>query len=203
MQKGLNGSGSRVWYRRVHRELLHKSFVVRKHVVRLFVKDLDSEDVMLRRTRRRRRRRRRREEVYADVNTVILDLAPHIISMNMRSWNTMALASKMYWRLFQTLWLNVGASNKDQNVAAKLYLDTSEFGGAAKYISADDGTEYSIIEPMNIYLSSLDSGMKKVTFWNHSKQFPRPKINELNHIGLVLEEIKQDGGKRVLKTWMI
>ena len=85
MQKGLNGSGSRVWYRRVHRELLHKSFVVRKHVVRLFVKDLDSEDVMLRRTRRRRRRRRRREEVYADVNTVILDLAPHIISMNMRS----------------------------------------------------------------------------------------------------------------------
>ena len=84
MQKGLNGSGSRVWYRRVHRELLHKSFVVRKHVVRLFVKDLDSEDVMLRRTTRRRRRRRR-EEVYADVNTVILDLAPHIISMNMRS----------------------------------------------------------------------------------------------------------------------
>ena len=84
MQKGLNGSGSRVWYRRVHRELLHKSFVVRKHVVRLFVKDLDSEDVMLRRTRRRRRRRRR-EEVYADVNRVILDLAPHIISMNMRS----------------------------------------------------------------------------------------------------------------------
>ena len=83
MQKGLNGSGSRVWYRRVHRELLHKSFVVRKHVVRLFVKDLDSEDVMLRRTRRRRRRRR--EEVYADVNTVILDLAPHTISMNMRS----------------------------------------------------------------------------------------------------------------------
>ena len=156
MQKGLNGSGSRVWYRRVHRELLHKSFVVRKHVVRLFVKGLDSEDVMLKR-RRRRRRRRRREEVYADVNTVILDLAPHIISMNMRSWNTMALASKMYWRLFQTLWLNVGASNKDQNVAAKLYLDTSEFGGAAKYISADDGTEYSIIEPMNIYLSSLDS----------------------------------------------
>ena len=83
MQKGLNGSGSRVWYRRVHRELLHKSFVVRKHVVRLFVKDLGSEDVMLR--RRRRRRRRRREEIYADVNTVILDLAPHIISMNMRS----------------------------------------------------------------------------------------------------------------------
>ena len=83
MQKGLNGSGSRVWYRRVHRELLHKSFVVRKHVVRLFVKDLDSEDVMLR--RRRRRRRRRREEVCADVNKVILDLAPRIISMNMRS----------------------------------------------------------------------------------------------------------------------
>lgn len=49
------------------------------------------------------------------------------------------------------------ASNKDQNVTAKLYLDTFELGGAAKYISADDGTEYSIIEPMNIYLSSLDS----------------------------------------------
>ena len=61
------------------------------------------------------------------------------------------------------LWLHVGASNKDPNVAAKLYLDTvSEFGGVPNYISADDGTEHSIIEPMHIYLSSLDSNESDV-----------------------------------------
>ena len=60
------------------------------------------------------------------------------------------------------LWLHVGASNIDRNVTVKLYLDTaSEFGGAPKYISTDDGTEHSIIEPMHIYLSSLDSNREE------------------------------------------
>ena len=56
----------------------------------------------------------------------------------------------------------MGASNKDPYVTAKLCLDTVfEFGEVAKYISADDGTEHSIIEPMHIYLSSLDSNSEE------------------------------------------
>ena len=48
----LNGSGSRVGYRRVHRALMRKDLVLRKHEVRLFVKELDLEGVMLRKKRR-------------------------------------------------------------------------------------------------------------------------------------------------------
>ena len=63
------------------------------------------------------------------------------------------------------LWLHVGASNKDPNILANLYLDTvSEFRGVPKDISADDGTEHSIIEPIHIYLSNLDSNREEMTF---------------------------------------
>ena len=53
---------------------MRKGLVVSKHDVRLLVKELDSEVVMLRKRRR-----------YADVNTVILVLVSHGTSMNMIS----------------------------------------------------------------------------------------------------------------------
>ena len=73
------------------------------------------------------------------------------------------------------LWLHVGTYNKDPNVAAKLYLDTmSEFGGVPKYVSADDGTEHSIREPM-LYLSSLDSNREESDVLESSKIISSPK----------------------------
>ena len=57
VQEELNGSRSRVGYRRVHRALERKGLVVRKHDVRLLVKELDPEGVMLRKRRRLCRRK--------------------------------------------------------------------------------------------------------------------------------------------------
>lgn len=51
---------------------MRKGLVVRKHDVRLLVKELDPEVVMLRKRRR-----------YADVNTVILVLVSYGTSMDM------------------------------------------------------------------------------------------------------------------------
>ena len=74
------------------------------------------------------------------------------------------------------LWLHVGASNRDPNVTAKLYLDAvSEFGGVPKYISVDDGTEHSIIEPIHIYLSSVDSNCEETDALKSFKIISWPK----------------------------
>ena len=56
------------------------------------------------------------------------------------------------------MWLNVSPSNKKPEIIGKYYLDTIKgLKGIPKYINADDGTEHSIIQPMHIYLSSLNS----------------------------------------------
>ena len=57
VEEELNGSGSRVGYRRVHRALVRKGLVVRKHDVRLLVKQQDPEGMMLRKRRRLCRRK--------------------------------------------------------------------------------------------------------------------------------------------------
>ena len=74
------------------------------------------------------------------------------------------------------LWLHVDASNKDPNVTVKLYLDTvSDFGGVPRYISANKGTEHSIIEPMHIYLNSLESNREESDLLKSFKIISSPK----------------------------
>ena len=50
-----------------------------------------------------------------------------------------------------------------------------EFGGVPNYISADDGTEHSVIEPMHIYLSSLDSNRDESGVLKSFKIISSPK----------------------------
>ena len=50
------------------------------------------------------------------------------------------------------LWLHFGGCDKNSNATEKFYLNNvSEFGGVARYISADDGTIHPINELINIY----------------------------------------------------
>ena len=144
VEEELNGSGSRVGYRRVHRALERKSLVVRKHNVTLLVKELDPEGVIL----RKRRRLCRRE--YRNPGFSFIWHIDGYDKLKYYGFSIHGCIDGFSWKI---LWLHVGASNKDPNVTAKLYLDTvSEFGGVPKYISPDDGTEHSIIEPMHIYI---------------------------------------------------
>ena len=149
VEEELNGSDSRVGYRRVHRALMRKGLVVRKHDVRLLVKELDPECVILRKKRRLYRYK------YSNPGPSFIW---HIDGYDKLKYYGFSIHGCIDGFSRKMLWLHVGASDKDPNVKAKLYLDTvSEFGGVPKYISVDDGTEHSIIEPMHIYLSSLVS----------------------------------------------
>ena len=167
VEEELSGSGSRVGYRRVHRALVRKGLVVRKHDVRLLVKELDLEGAILRKRRRLCRRK------YSNAGPGFIW---HIYGYNKLKYYGFSIHGCIDGFSRKILWLHVGASNKDPNVTAKLYLDTvSEFGGVPKYTSADDGTEHSIIEPMHIYLSSLDSNREESGVLKSFKIISSPK----------------------------
>ena len=157
MQEELNGSGSRVGYRRVHRTLVSKGLVVRKHNVRHLIKELDSKGVKLRKRRRLYRRK---------YSNPVSNFIWHIVGYDKLKYYGFSIHGCIDGFFRRILWLHVGASNKDPNVTAKLYLDRlSEFGRVPKYIRAKDGTEHSIIEPMHIYTWVVwIVTVKKVTF---------------------------------------
>ena len=147
VRQELIGSGSRVGYRRVYQELKRKGLIVRKHDVRLLLKELDPEGVMLRKRRRLHRRK------YQNPGP---SFTWHIDGYDKLKYYGFSIHGCIDGFSRKLLWLNVSASNKDPNVVAKFYLDTvHEIGGTPLYLNADDGTEHAIIEPMHIYLSSL------------------------------------------------
>ena len=163
VEEELNGIG----YRRVHRELVRKSLVVRKHDVRHLIKELHPEDVMLRKRRRLCRRK---------CSNPGPSFIWHINGYDKLKYFGFSIHGCIDGFSRKILWLHVGESNKDPNVTPKLYLDTvSEFGRIPKNISAYDGTEHSIIEPMHIYLSSLDSNREESDVLKSFKIISSPK----------------------------
>ena len=167
VQEELNG----IWYGRVHRALVRKGLVVRKHDVRLLVKELDPEGVMIRKRRHLCRRK------YSNPGP---NFRWHINGYNKLKYFGFSIRGCIDGFSRKILWLHVYASNKDPNVTAKLYLDTvSEFGGVPKNISTDDGTEHSIIELMHIYLSSLDSNHEESDVLKSFKIISSPKNQQI------------------------
>ena len=124
----LNGSGSRVGYRRVHRALMRKDLVLKKHEVRLFVKELDLEGVMLRKKRRLCKRK------YSNPGASFIWYIDGYDKLNIMALVSMGVLTASPERYFGYMLVHF---NKYPNVTAKLNLDTvSEFGGVLKYISA-------------------------------------------------------------------
>ena len=127
--------------------------VVRKHNVRLLVKELDPKGIMLKNRRRLRRRK------YSNSGS---SCTWHIDGYDKLKYYGFSIHECIGGFSREILWLYVGASNKDLNVIAKLCLDmVFEFGGELRYISIDDGTVHSIIELIHIYLISRDSKREK------------------------------------------
>ena len=114
VQTELNGSGSRVGFRMVHRALVRKGLVVRKHV-RLLVKELDPEGVMLR--KRRRLCRRKYSNPGPSFNW-------HIDGYDKLKYYGFNIHGCIDGFSSKTFWLHVSTSNKSPNFKAKLYLDT-------------------------------------------------------------------------------
>ena len=118
VQDQLNDIVSRVRYRRVYRALVHKVWVVRKHVW-LLIKELDPEAVILREWQRLCRHK---------YSTVGPGFTWHVDGYDKLKY----YAFSIHWSIDgfsrKILWLRLGASNKDANATAKLYFDmVSEF----------------------------------------------------------------------------
>jgi len=61
------------------------------------------------------------------------------------------------------VWLEVSVSNKNPEIIASYYIKAvKELGGIPLKISADDGTEHSIIQPIHVYLRSLSNNAVNV-----------------------------------------
>ena len=55
------------------------------------------------------------------------------------------------------IWLKVGSSNEIPDVIAHYYVNAiSELGGVPHIIKADDRTRHALIEPIHIYLRSIN-----------------------------------------------
>ena len=148
VQEELSGSGSGIGYRRIHRSLINKGILCRREDVRKIIKDLDPEGVQL----RKRRRLHRRKYIAAGPNVVW-----HIDGHDKLKPFGFSIHGCIDGFSRKLIWLEVGPTNKLPEVVAKYYLDATRLhGGVPLQMKADDGTEHALIEPIHLYLCSLN-----------------------------------------------
>lgn len=150
IQQEMNGSGSILGYRRMQAAMMSRSIICRHEDVRLIIKSLNPEGVIL----RKKRRLHRRKYVSRGPN-----YAWHIDGHDKLKPFGFSIHGCIDGFSRKLIWLEVGSSNKLPEIVAKFYLDSiKELGGIPSQIKADDGTEHSLIEPIHVYLhSSTDS----------------------------------------------
>lgn len=144
----LSGSSSNVGYRRMHKILQNKGLICRREDVRKLIKKLDPDGVQI----RKRKRLRRRKYVNQGPNSVW-----HIDGHDKLKPFGFSIHGCIDGFSRRIIWLRVNSSNKLPEVVAKFYLEAcKELKGVPLRIKADDGTEHALIEPIHIYLSSLN-----------------------------------------------
>jgi len=144
----LCGSCANVGYRRMHRTLTNKGIVCRREDVRKVVKRLDPQGVNDRRRKRLRRRKYRNQ----GPNSVW-----HIDGHDKLKPYGFSIHGCIDGFSRRIIWLEVNSSNKLPETIAKFYLDACrKLKGIPVKIKADDGTEHALIEPIHVYLSSLN-----------------------------------------------
>lgn len=124
----------------MHKVLLDQGLLCRRTDVRLLLKELDPDNVKLRRKRRLRHCKYINPDYYPTW---------HIETIRFRY-------PCLYWWIFQKIDMAWGCSNKLPEIIAKYYTIEIKKFGLPKCLKADDGTEHAIIEPMHITLRSLD-----------------------------------------------
>ena len=120
----------------------------RRDDVRKIVKELNPEGVQL----RKRRRLHRRKYFASGPNFVW-----HIDGHDKLKPYGFSIHGCIDGFSRKIIWLEIGTTNKMPQVVAKYYLDAIMFhGGVPLQVKADDDTEHALIEPIHIYLSSLN-----------------------------------------------
>ena len=132
----------------MHRSLLDKGLICRREDVRKLMQQLDPEGVEL-----RRRRMLHRRKYHAAGPNYVWHIDGHD-KLKPFGFNIHGCIDGFSRRL---IWLEVSTTNKLPEVIAKYYLDAiSDLSGIPTKISADDSTKHALIEPMHVYLSSLN-----------------------------------------------
>lgn len=144
----LEGSSRNLGYRRIHRILLTKGIRCRRCDVQKLLKELDPVGVDL----RKKRRMRRRKYTTRGPNYVW-----HIDGHDKLKPYGFSIHGCIDGFSRKLIWLEVGATNKEPDIIARNYLDAVATYGYPKMIKADDGTEHSTIEPLQIALRMLDT----------------------------------------------
>ena len=142
----LGGSGCFVGYRKMWARLKQKGIFVKRERVMHILRSLDPVGVEYRKRKRLRRRAYRTKGPNSVWHIDGHDkLKPFGFSIH-------ACIDGFSRRL---IWLEVGPTNKDPEVIAKMYLDAvKQIIGLPRKIRSDDGTENCLVEPIHTYLRS-------------------------------------------------
>ena len=146
--KELQGSGSRIGYRRVFKSLCNKGILCRRDDVRKILKVLDVEGVRLRKRRRLHKRKYR---------STGPNHAWHIDGHDKLKPYGFSIHGCIDGFSRKLLWLEVEISNKKPEIIANYYLRAVKQAGGIPYkLKADNGTEHAQIEPMHQHLTLLN-----------------------------------------------
>lgn len=147
IREELEGTGSTMGYRRMHKTLLNKGILCRREDVRQVLKYLDPEGVAARKRRRLQRRK---------YNSPGPNYVWHIDGHDKLKPFGFSIHGCIDGFSRKLIWLEVGTTNKMPEVIARFYLDAVKKFGLPLYLKADNGTEHALIEPIHISLRDLD-----------------------------------------------
>ena len=143
-----HGSGSNIGYRRIWAHLRHRGEIVRREDVRLLMLEIDPEGVY-----QRKRKKLRRRKYYSPGPNAVW----HIDGYDKLKPFGFSFHGCMDGFSRRLIWLEVSVTNKKPEEIASYYINAvKSLGGIPQKVNADDGTEHSIIQPIHVYLKSLD-----------------------------------------------
>ena len=145
IEEELLTSGSLLGYRKIWRTLQQKGYVVKRNTVMEMVRDVDPQGVQ------ERKRHRLRRRYFAPGP----DFVWHLDGYDKLKPFGFSIHGCIDGFSRRILWLEVGTTNKNPEIVAGFYLNAlRSCNGIPMIVRTDDGTENSIIEPIQMSLRS-------------------------------------------------
>jgi len=143
----INGTGSTMGYRRMHKALLNRGLICRREDIRKEMRNIDPDGVALRKNRHLQRRK------YQSPGP---NYVCHIDGHDKLKPFGFSIHGCIDGYSRKLIWLEVGTTNKMPEVIGRYYLDAVNNFGVPYKVKADNGTEHALVEPMHTYLRFVD-----------------------------------------------
>jgi len=148
IEEELAGSGVNLGYRKIWKIIQSKGIPAKRQTVMEILREVDPEGVQARKKKRLRRR------IYSVPGP---DHLWHIDGYDKLKPYGFSIHGCIDGFSRRLIWLEVCPSNKNPRVIAKFFIDAAkQLRGIPLRIRCDDGTENSIIEPIQVALRSAD-----------------------------------------------